>query len=488
MNATRSVRAGVAAAALLFCAYGTQAQDSDQQSSSLADTARQNRSQHAAPPGQSSKAQQLVDEMQQEQEASENAPTGFKSYDAGDYRLFVPFPYTLEGRDNGGAVLLGSRLGVTNTEVLAGSPVPIPSGMSDAQLMGYVQQLASAHGQGAYCSPIKMGSRKAFRCAWSGIPNLLGHQVLGSMVFVVGNSGLIPVMCVNPDQVGSQLSPGHCPTYDQSGYHPCPRNYVTWDQAQKVNAANADRDRDQRTTWQSCDQIIYPSISLKEDIVVHPATLSEVKTAKPAGPVLQDATVAYGRQTTSVAELAQATRSAPRVKPQVTLDSSEGTSVAPAGFQTFALQYCQNPQQCSEASVVIPEKAEVVSRVNGQHIFKTALDGEYMLLYAGPSDVNAPNRGMTDPDYIRIRDLANPRGWSREKGDAVSTQELMIEGRYSMMTRFRYERDQQRWWIGERVLVNVGSIALMLACTAPEDHFADAEALCTTLVNSLRLP
>jgi hypothetical protein len=487
MNLTRSVRLVVAAAALFFCAYGTQAQDSDQQSSSLADLARQNHAQHTATPAQSSKAQQIVDEMQQEQEASENAPTGFKSYDAGEYRLFVPFPYTLEGRDNGGPVLLGSRLGVTNTEVLAGSPIPIPSGMSDAQLMGYVQQLALAHGPGAYCSPIKMGSRKAFRCAWSGIPNLLGHQVLGSMVFVLGTTGMIPVMCVNPE-VGSQLSPGHCPTYDQFGYHPCPRTYVTWDQAQKVNAANAARDRDQRTTWQACDQIIYPSISLKEDIVAHPATLSEVKTTKATGPVLQDATVAYGSQTTSVAELAQAARTASRVKPQITLDSAEGTSVAPPGFQTFALQYCQNPQQCSEASVVIPEKAEVVSRVNGQHIFKTALDGEYMLLYAGPSDVNAPYRGLTDSDYIRIRDLANPRGWSREKGDAVSTQELMIEGRYSIMTRFRYERDQKRWWIGERVLVNVGSIAFMLACTAPEEHFADAEALCTTLVNSLRLP
>ena len=30
--------------------------------------------------------------MQQEQEGAENAPLGFKSYDAGDYRLFVPFP------------------------------------------------------------------------------------------------------------------------------------------------------------------------------------------------------------------------------------------------------------------------------------------------------------------------------------------------------------------------------------------------------------
>jgi hypothetical protein len=37
--------------------------------------------------------------MQQEQEAGENAPLGFKNYDAGDYRVFVPSPYSLAGRD-----------------------------------------------------------------------------------------------------------------------------------------------------------------------------------------------------------------------------------------------------------------------------------------------------------------------------------------------------------------------------------------------------
>jgi hypothetical protein len=486
MSPGRAARVGVGVGALLLSAFGAWAQNSEAQNSPLGDLARQNRAQHAVGEAASGKAQQIVDEMQQEQEASDNAPTGFKSYDAGEYRLFVPFPYSLEGRENGGAVLLGSQLGITNTEVLAGTPYPIPAGLSDSDLINYVRQLASFHGPGAYCSAIKMGSRKAFRCAWSGVPNLLGHQVLGSMVFVAASRGLIPVMCVSPDQLGSYAV--RCPTYSQAEYRPCSGSYPSWEQVQKVNAANAVRDRDERTTWQMCEQVIYPSISLKEDIVVHPVNIAEAKAVKPAAPVLQDTSVAYGAQTASVAELARAARSAPRVRPEATLDSAEGTSVAPPGFQSFVVQFCQNPQQCSEASVVIPEKAEVMSRVNGQHIFKAALDGESVFLYAGPADVNAPYRGLTDPDYIRIRDLANPKGWSREKIDAASTQELMIEGHYSVMTRFRYQRDQKRWWMGERVLVNVGASSFMLACTAPEEHFADAEALCTTLVRSLRLP
>jgi hypothetical protein len=56
------------------------------------------------------------------------------------------------------------------------------------------------------------------------------------------------------------------------------------------------------------------------------------------------------------------------------------------------------------------------------------------------------------------------------------------------MTRFRYQRDQKKWWIGERILIEMPMGAqFLVGCTALEENFADAEALCTTLVNSLRL-
>ena len=89
---------------------------------------------------------------------------------------------------------------------------------------------------------------------------------------------------------------------------------------------------------------------------------------------------------------------------------------------------------------------------------------------------------------MRMRDLANTNDWSREKPDSVSTQDLTIDGRAALMTRFRYQRDQKKWWVGERALIGTGSEQFLLGCAAPEEHFADAEVLCTTLVNSLRLP
>ncbi len=305
------------------------------------------------------------------------------------------------------------------------------------------------------------------------------------MVIIVASGRAIPVMCVSPDDMRN------C-TYNAYGYQTCGNRYPTWEESQRVKSAIQAQYREQLTSTQACDKIIYPSIQLKEDIVVHAASIPEGKAhlvATAAGiPAQNSAPVVAGPQSASLADLARETRQAPHGTAQARFDYSEGTNAAPAGFQPFSLQFCMNPQQCSEASVIVPEKTEVVSRTNGQHIFKTALDGEFLLLYAGPADVNAPYRSLTDADFIRMRDLANSNGWSHEKADAVSTQDLTIQGKPAQMTRFRYLRDQKRWWIGERVLIGNRGAQFLVGCTAPEEHFADAEALCTTLVNSLRLP
>lgn len=474
-----------AAAVCLGCLSAvSRAQDPENQNSSLGDLARQTRAQHASDAdSKSGKAQALVDEMQQEQEAADNAPMGFKNYDAGDYRLFVPYPYSLEGRDNGGAVLAGSEVGISNTLVMAGTPIPFPANLSDIDQMNLVQYQARRWAPTAYCSTFKQGERKVFRCALNNA-NLLGHQISGTMEFIVASNRLIPVLCASPDEMRSCV-------YNAYGVQSCATPYPSWEQTQRYRAAQQTQMRDQRTTAQACEQTIYPSIQLKEDIVVHPATIPEGKLARVVATAVTtpvQAGAESGSQSPSLAELARQTRQTQRGKAQGSLDNTEGSRAAPVGFQPFVLQFCQNPQQCAEASVTIPENAEVVSRTNGQHIFKAPLDGESVMLYAGPADVNAPYRSLTDADYVRMRDLANTNGWSHEKVDAVSTQDLTIEGKPSLLTRFRYQRDQKRWWVGERVLIGNRGAQFLVGCAAPEEHFADAEAVCTTMVNSLRLP
>jgi hypothetical protein len=464
----------------------TWAQEPDTSSPSLGDLARQTRAQHEAAENTSSKAQELVDEMQQEQEAVENAPAGFKNYDAGDYRLFVPFPYTLEGRDNGGAVLQGSRIGLTNTEVMAGTPIPIPPTIDDVHLPAFVQDVARKYSQGSRCIPVAGTTHKTFECTL-GEARLLDHQVWGNMEVIVASNRLFPVMCASPDN----LRP--CQTWDSHGYSTCENPYKNiysaWSDPRNTQRAVQARNSDAQTTAQVCEKVIFPSIQLKEDIVVHPASMSENKTSAKAPAVAQASPpIGADSQSPSLADLARQTRQAPHGTAQATLDSTEAKGNAPPGYQTFTFQYCYNPQQCEDASIAIPEKAEVVSRINGQYIFKTTLDGDPLQLYAGPADVNAPYRSLTDPDYMRMRDLANPNGWSREKPDAVSTQQVTLEGRAGVATRFRYQREEKRWWIGERVLLPNWNPQFLLACTAPEEHFADAEAVCSALVKSLHLP
>lgn len=485
------------AAACILCLSGVaRAQDSDAPNS-LGDVARQTRAQHAsAPEDKSSKAQDPVSDVRQQHETATIAPTGFVNYNAGDYRLFVPFPFNLEGRENGGAVLLGSNVGVNNAEVLAGTPLPIPANLTDQDLRDTARQLAQAYSPSASCSAIKLGSHKAFRCGLSKT-FLLDREVTGSIEFVVANNSLIPVMCVSADDMRE------CVTHGARG-QTCGNIHPTRAEVRKTKAAKLAQLHDQLASERVCDQIIYPSIQLKEDqlredqleedVVARPAATPEEKAPRievAAAAIPEHENVSGDSDPSapslpSLAELARQNRRAAHGPAQAASDNEETKSGAPAGFQTFALQYCRNPQQCSDVSVVIPEKSEVVSRTNGQHIFKAALDGEPVMLYAGPADVNAPYRSLTDADYTRMRDLANSNGWSREKPDSISTEDFTIGSEPALMTRFRFRRDQKHWWIGERVLVGEPGAQFLLGCAAPEEHFANAEILCTTLVNSLR--
>src|SRR5438874_2454249 len=79
-------RAMILALLLMFtCSFVARAQ-----SGSLADAARQARSERTARvQGDINRAQQVADELSEEQNSGD-APGGFKIYNAGDYKLAVP--------------------------------------------------------------------------------------------------------------------------------------------------------------------------------------------------------------------------------------------------------------------------------------------------------------------------------------------------------------------------------------------------------------
>jgi hypothetical protein len=109
MKSQWSVPFGLALAVWAQTALQSNGGDNSATIGSLADLARKTRADAAASDSKSSRAQQLVDEMQQEQEAADHAPVGFKNYDAGTYRLFGPYPYSLEGREKGRCRACGDR-------------------------------------------------------------------------------------------------------------------------------------------------------------------------------------------------------------------------------------------------------------------------------------------------------------------------------------------------------------------------------------------
>src|SRR5271165_2490923 len=90
---------------------------------SLADVARQVRAQkQSQPQSDTNKAQQVVDELMDDQ-SDTGAPGGFKTYNQGDYKVWVPAPYHVEGQDDAGVVLSGPMVGSKRPIVLVGTPV-----------------------------------------------------------------------------------------------------------------------------------------------------------------------------------------------------------------------------------------------------------------------------------------------------------------------------------------------------------------------------
>ena len=65
---------------------------SAQNNGSLADATRQARAQKQGQPEMDGKAQAVIDEMMEDQNDG-GAPGGFKTYNAGDYKVWVPAPY-----------------------------------------------------------------------------------------------------------------------------------------------------------------------------------------------------------------------------------------------------------------------------------------------------------------------------------------------------------------------------------------------------------
>ena len=498
-----SVRGATLAAATLICLGAASIAQDGESPDSLGDLVRETRAQHAATPeDKSSKAQGLVDEMQQEQEAAENAPTGFRNYNAGEYRLFVPYPYSLEGRDNGGAVLAGSRLGVTNTEVMAGTPVPFQGEPNDKDLLNAARQIASTHGQQANCYPLKQGARKTYRCQWSASPTLLGHQVWGSMEVIVGSNSLIPVMCVSPDDVHQP-----CVVYDAWGHNKLTlaSSYDDSDPADDPAEPNSlhfdDSDDPQNplpdlSSMRSDNPGRYPFMTFHFQEEARARLLPDERSVEwlaalkrfEATPDPESGIAPVPAAKTLLPNAITLAAKPAVVKRSSRLVDSDSLMATPAGFTRYEKGLCRDAWFCATVSVGLPGEVQISEDTPLRAVY-LAKKGDLLVSIAVGPALDRRSQGLTEDEELRTQAnyyLENYVWLAAKPGIGTNFSSATLDGYPGLITDFSAT---------QRDTANIhGMLGLVLtpwgkvvAVSCNSDHAASAElqSLCEKVITSV---
>jgi hypothetical protein len=474
----------VACLLLIPSAVSTQAQ----QSGSLADIARQVRAQKGQPNADSSQAQQVAAELSEDQNDG-GAPGGFKTYNAGDYKLWVPAPYRVEGHDDAGIVLSGPMVGVKHPVLLVGTPIAVHWKNNDDAFRDAATQFARLYAQSASCTKTTIADHAAYQCGLAAA-NLLETRVAGNAVFVLGSGNMYPVFCVAPSESQSRdiLNDPNA----NSGTKEWSRKTLDREEA------------DSRKVWQQCDTV-FQSIRLKPEIAqqpsAQPAGLASAPQAS-AQPGSAQPGSAKSAQTSPAGAAAPATAGGTGSLANAPVQAHQGptqaeatpsssgsappASSAPTGYKVHPFHYCSSPTQCWDASVLVPADAQLVSSDCKQYVFETKVQGTTFLLMAGPAGNDCDGRGAAN--LVRWKQLADPEN-KRAPGtyNTVSTQVTKVDGRPATITTMHFRNGLDEW-MGKRVEVDSNGVPLVVGCMALRDHFDDGDAVCSTLIGSLQLP
>jgi hypothetical protein len=462
-----------------------------QDGSSLADVARQARAQkQAQPKTEASTAQQIVDQLAEDQE-DKDAPAGFKTYNAGAYKIWAPAPFTLDSHDVGGVVLTGPQVGSTRPLVLAGTPIVLRLENEDA-FADAARQFAHGYSDSTNCTKATVAGRNAYQCSLAGA-RLLGHSVSGNVVFVQGAGGVLPVLCVADTESRARdlLNNPH----------------ATLKQKRYAREVMAHEDQDVRTAWQKCDAV-FQSIRIKDSSTPQKGTLAAANTvidsksaaspgaavdpARAAAPAAAAAQPADTDESASLADIARqlhqpSARATTVPAPPATVAAQ---STVPAGFKVQAFTYCKShTQQCWNASVLVPADAQLVSSDCKQFVFETKVKGSPFLLLMGPAGAEScPGRNPSDGSTVRWKQLVDPER-ERDPGTSstISAEQTTLDGKRAFVTEMRFRKGAADW-IAKRAEVENNDAQLVVGCMAPKDTFADGDTTCSGLIGSLRLP
>jgi hypothetical protein len=457
-----------------------------QQSGSLADAARQARAQRQGQPkADNNQAQQVADQLSEEQ-TSGDAPGGFKMFNSGEYKLAVPAPYTVYGHDEGGTVLTGPSVGSKQAVVLVGSPIVFRWGSNDTAFHDAATQFVGIYQAGAKCAKTTVATHEAYQCGLAGA-NLMGRRISGNAMFVLISGNIYPIFCAAPTDSRERdtINDPHA-GYDDKLY---------------ARRALDHEEQDVRTVWQKCDTV-FGSIRPKEgkaqqmdqphgaggDSSKPGATPEKAETAASANAGQAASTGGAG----SLADFAQRLRQDP-TQVAATPSPAPAPSIAPvqttvpAGFKVHAFQYCSGPRDCWNASVLVPVDAKLVSSDCKQYAFEVKVQGSPFLLMTGSASADCDKSGA-GPDLVRWHQLVDPEN-KRAPGtySTISSQVVKVDGKPATITTLGFRKGLTDW-MGKRAEVENNGVQIVVGCMSTRDQFADGDAVCSTLIDSLRLP
>jgi len=432
------------AACLMLIPCAMQAQQASQ-SDSLADIARQVRAQKqsSVDPGQ---AQQIADQLSEDQNHSDDAPGGFKTYNAGDYTLWVPAPFKVTGHDDAGVILAGPMVGSKQPFLLLGTTLVLPPGAADEAFHDAATHFSNMYTQKATCSQASAGNRSAYECSLA-VAQLNGTRVSGNAWFLRSGNTIYPVLCAAPSD---------------SNYRDAVNNTKN---SFRENARDAlDREQqDVRLVWQKCEtafQSIRPKEGKPQPSPAQSAATPAAATPPPKAPVQSAAAVLTQQQATTV----------------------------PAGLKVHAFNYCKSRNECYDASVLVPANAKLVSSNCKEYIFETTIQGTVFLLMAGPEGGECDGQNASGPDLVHWSQLVDPEN-KRAPGtySTISSQTTKQDGKPAIITTLGFRKGMDSW-MGKRIEVESNGVPLVVGCIAPRDHFDDGDAVCSAMIASLRLP
>jgi len=452
------------------------------QSGSLADAARQARSQkQAQPQAGSNRAQTVADQLSEEQNSSD-APGGFKTFTTGDYKVWVPAPFSMDGRESGGTVLTGPQVGRTRTMVLVGIPIVFPWKENDAAFHDAAVHFAGMYVATPKCTKVTISNHEAYQCGMAAA-SLMGKEVSGNATLVRISGNLYPVLCAAPTDSRERdiLNDPHS-SYTDKLY---------------ARAELNRQEQDVRNVWQKCETV-FQSIRVKEDVRQTAQSTTGDSTASAAGketepggatPSTSAVETANAAGPGSLADVARRLKQDPAQAvsaPPPPANPAPAQTTVPAGFKAHAFQYCSGPKQCWDASVLVPVDAQLTSSDCRQYAFEVKVQGSPFVLMAGSAGSDCDNHG--GPALIHWHSLVDPET-KRAPGtySTISSQVTKLDGKTATITTLGFRKGLTDW-MGKRAEVDSNGVQIVVGCLAPRDHFADGDAVCSALIGSLQLP